>query len=336
MRIAFEKLCGAIASCLVAYGFSHVRAERCAHLIAENDLVGVSSHGLNRFPRFLEWIKRGWTDPQACAIHESSYGAIERWDGCLGPGPLNAEQCMSRAVVLSREHGVGIVALRNTSHWLRAGSYAWQAAEHGCPALCVANTEPNLPPWGSVEPKLGNNPLALSVPRRDGRHVLYDGALSQFSYGTLEKTARNHTLLPIPGGYDVNGRLTDDPAEILSSRRALPIGYWKGSGLSMLLDLLVTLLSAGRSARALGEREGEYGVSQLFIAFDSSLLDPVVAQEIEKTVDDLHSARPAGSLPVRYPGEDLYRRRQENLALGVPVDKGIWESILEASDHQTG
>jgi 3-dehydro-L-gulonate 2-dehydrogenase len=97
---------------------------------------------------------------------------MERWDGRRGPGNLNAHASMARAIALAREHGVGCVALANTNHWMRGGSYGWQAAEAGVIGICWTNTLANVPPWGASEPRIGNNPLVVAVPRADGHVVL--------------------------------------------------------------------------------------------------------------------------------------------------------------------
>jgi len=329
MRISFEELHLTLSKCLMLRDFSDPRARQCAYVFAENNLVGVESHGLNRFPRFLEWIDRGWVVPGAAPECITSHGSMEQWDGHLGPGPLNAQQCMARAMVLSETSGMGCVALRNTNHWMRAGTYAWQAASAGYLGICFTNTEPNLPPWGSAVPKLGNNPIALSVPRENGQHVLFDGALSQFSYGALERAARRRETLPVPGGFSTSGRLTSDPTEILQSQRALPIGNWKGAGLSLFLDLFATILSSGQSTYDLGQQTSEYGVSQVFLAFSHALIDADAQRAIERTLADLHSAHAtADGLPVTYPGERLSQRRTENLKHGVPIDPMIWRQVL--------
>jgi len=326
-RVPYGDLRAVLERCLRLCGFDRERAERCARIFAENSLVGVASHGLNRFPRFLEWIERGWIDPTQTPERVASLGCLERWDGRLGPGPLNAEDSMVRTMEIAEEHGVGVLALRNTNHWMRAGTYAWQAAEAGFVGICFTNTEPNLPPWGSAQPKLGNNPLAVAIPRSNGRHVLFDGAMSQFSYGALETAVRRGETLPVPGGFGRTGELTDDPEEILESKRALPIGFWKGAGLSLVLDLLATTLGAGRSTRDLGTQAAEYGVSQLFVAFSRFLMDAPVLEQIERTLMDLHTARAEGSSSVRYPGEHHLTIRAENLRDGVPVDEVIWREV---------
>jgi len=326
-RVPFNELRQVLEQCLRPRGFESRRAKRCARIFAENDLVGVASHGLNRFPRFVEWIERGWIDPAQTPELAASFGSLERWDGRLGPGPLNARDCMSRAMEIAEEHGVGIVALRNTNHWMRAGTYAWQAADAGFAGICFTNTEPNLPPWGSSQPKLGNNPVAVSIPRSNGRHVLSDGAMSQFSYGALETAARRKERLPVQGGFAKTGELTNDPEEILQSKRALPIGFWKGAGLSLVIDLLAATLSAGQATCDLGTQEEEYGVSQVFVALARSLMDASALERVERTLLDLHTASTVSEVPVRYPGERLLQIREQNLRDGIPVDKAVWEDV---------
>jgi 3-dehydro-L-gulonate 2-dehydrogenase len=88
-----------------------------------------------------------------------------------------------------------------------------------------------MPPWGSAEAKIGNNPLCIAIPRGDSQEpLLLDMAMSQYSNGKLQVLSRAGRELPLAGGFDADGALTTDPAAILASRRALPVGYWKGSG----------------------------------------------------------------------------------------------------------
>src|ERR1044072_2968483 len=172
MRVSFEELQQTLRRALLRVGFEQWRAELCARLFAETDRDGVYTHGLRRFPRFLEMIEKGIVDVNARPARVEAHAALERWDGLSGAGNLNAYESMERAVELSRQHGLGCVALRNTNHWMRGGSYGWQAAEAGALAFCWTNTLPNLPPWGSARPLLGNNPLVIAVPRPAGHAAL--------------------------------------------------------------------------------------------------------------------------------------------------------------------
>ncbi len=334
LRILYAELESALEAALVKYGFGAVRAHDCARLFAETTRDGVYTHGLARFPRFIATIKNGVVIPSAEPSLTSSFGAIERWNGNLGAGNLNAWSCMGRAMYLARKHGIGAVFLANTNHWMRGGTYGWQAADEGFFAICFTNTLPNVPAWGSGTPTLGNNPLVLAVPRPDGANVVVDMAMSQYSYGTLSAYDKRGQQLPYVGGFDAEGELTTDPAAIAASERALPIGLWKGSGLSLTVDLFAAMLSGGLSTHQIPRDPlKESGISQVFLAIDPTNLASD-AGALHATADavlaNLHAAAPLDpENPVRYPGERTLAIRQENLRLGVPVDEDLWRQLLE-------
>ncbi|MCA1622154.1 MAG: 3-dehydro-L-gulonate 2-dehydrogenase [Acidobacteria bacterium] len=330
MRVSYEELHETLRRTLLKVGFEQGRADLCARLFADTDRDGVYTHGLTRFPRFIEMIGRGVVDVSARPLRVEAHGALERWDGRSGAGNLNAHESMERAVGLSRQFGVGCVALRNTNHWMRGGSYGWQAAEAGVLAVCWTNTMPNLPPWGSSRPLLGNNPLVIAVPRPAG-HVVLDMAMSQFSYGSLAAYRERGELLPVDGGFDSEGRLTRDPRAVEESARPLPAGYWKGSGLALLLDMAAALLSAGLATHQIpADPLAETRVSQVFLAFDlTSLGGPENAARIaDDIITNLHTA---GGEGVCYPGERTLRVRLENLQDGIPVDASVWEQVQKLS-----
>src|SRR5438270_12982632 len=106
IRVPYNDLVKVLADILVRLGFEHDRASRAAGLFANASRDGVYSHGVNRFPRFVRALRNGIVDPQATPVLISQFGALEQWDGCLGPGMLNAYQCMERAIALSRAHGI--------------------------------------------------------------------------------------------------------------------------------------------------------------------------------------------------------------------------------------
>lgn len=330
VRVPYAELLQTLSNILLRFDFTSERAQLAARLFTDASRDGVSSHGINRFPRFIRALRSGLVDPKATPKCISRFGSLERWDGQLGPGMLNAHYCMQRAIELSREHGIGCAALANTNHWMRGGNYGWQAADAGVIGICWSNTMPNLPPWGSTDPRLGNNPLIIAVPRKEG-HVVLDMAMSQFSYGAIESYRRKGIMLPVPGGFTVEGELTSDPAAIEKSSRPLPIGYWKGSGLALVLDLLASILSGGRGTHEIPrDAEKETRISQVFIAIDPSTLEGSrVAEEVlNKTIADLHEAKTASGEPVRYPGEQVLKIRRNNLEDGVPVSAAIWQEVV--------
>jgi 3-dehydro-L-gulonate 2-dehydrogenase len=263
---------------------------------------------------------------KAVPTRTQQLGAIERWNGQLGPGNLNAWASMARAIELSTEHGIGCVALANTNHWMRGGTYGLQAADAGVIGLCWTNTLANLPPWGASTPAVGNNPLIIAVPRPGG-HVILDMAMSQFSYGALTSYQLKGQLLPVDGGFDAAGNLTRDPAAIEASQRPLPIGYWKGSGLAMMLDMLAALLSGGLATHQFPlDPLRECGLSQVFLALNLARLQP--AEESARTADAIvGSVLASNPGAVRYPGEQVLKIRAENLAAGLPIREELWAEL---------
>ncbi|MCD7908642.1 MAG: 3-dehydro-L-gulonate 2-dehydrogenase [Clostridium sp.] len=331
MRITYEELLTKFQKILESRGFSEKHAKDGATVFALNSLDGVYSHGVNRFPRVVEYLDKGEIDCHSIAECEQSMGAIERWNGHRGFGPLNARLAMDRACLLAKEHGVGVVALGNNNHWMRGGTYGWQAADAGCIGICWSNTMPNMPAWGGKDRKIGNNPLIMAIPRSSGRHAVIDCAVSQFSYGKIEEARLKGRQLPVPGGYDSEGNLTTDPAKIEETWRVLPMGYWKGSGISIALDLIATVLTNANSVAKIGTFDDEIGLSQVMIAIDPGKFNSVELTDsiVDGILADIKASQPAkGGGEVFYPGEIELNTREENLKDGIPVIDEVWQTIL--------
>jgi 3-dehydro-L-gulonate 2-dehydrogenase len=329
-RIQFDEMKAEFKRILIKKGCDEASADLSAQLMTETSCDGVYSHGVNRFPRVVEYIDKGYIDLKALPTKVDGIGAFERWDGNLGLGNVNAKRSMDRAVELAKEFGIGCVALANTNHWLRGGSYGWQAAEAGCIGICWTNTQPNMPAWGARDRRIGNNPFVMAVPRKEG-HVVVDIAMAQFSSGQMESTAMRGDMLPVPGGYDEQGNLSCDPKEIAKTWRVLPIGYWKGSSLAIVMDLIATVLSGGRSTLGVGKLgSDEYGLSQVFIAMDATRIagDDFLASAVNEVLENVQgSLRVDADTPVLYPGERSTGNRAANLANGIPVDDAVWARI---------
>ena len=313
------------------YGFADGKAQLLAKTHTESTLDGVNSHGINRVPLFIEYVEKGLIKVDAEAQKAEALGSIERWDGHFGPGIINAIKCTDRAIALAREHGMGLVALRNTNHWMRGGTYGWRAAEEGCISILFTNTQPNMPPWGGKQSRLGNNPFIVGIPRAAG-HVVLDMAISQFAFGTINNYKLKGEKLPFPGGWDDNDKLSKDPGKILGNERGLPIGYWKGSALSMVLDMFATLLSAGNSTYKIGQKGYETGVSQVFLCIDPKQFNDQAIQQklLEEIIAYTHDVEPMQKGGrTYYPGEQTLRTRKRNSKDGIPVSREVWEKVLK-------
>ena len=329
IKVTYDEMKSEFRRILIKAKLTPEKAQKCAEIFATNSLEGIYSHGVYRFPRFIEYIQKNYIDVHAEPEEIHSIGAMEQWDGNLGPGPLNAEVCTDRAMELASEHGIGCVAIRNTNHWMRGGYYGWEAAKKGFIFIGWTNTIANMPAWGAKDVHLGNNPLVFAVPYNNEAIVL-DFAMTQFSYGKMEELVVKEKDLPFAGGYNKHGNLTNNPKEILETNRALPIGYWKGAGLSLLLDILASILSAGLATHQISKLKSEHSVSQVFIAIDIKKLQnfPAIDNSVSEIIRDLKkSISEDETQKTRHPGERVVQTKKENLEDGIPVDKNVWEEI---------
>lgn len=325
--LEMESLFNAI---LLKQGFNNKKAQTCARVFKENSIDGIYTHGVNRFSRFVEYIKKGYVDKDGEAVLQQKFGGIEQWNGNNAPGILNALQATTAASKLANEFGIGCVALANTNHWMRGGTYGWLAAKAGYVLIAWTNTTALMPVWGATNARLGNNPLVVALPYKDEAIVL-DMAMSQYSFGAMELAAMKGEPLPVFGGFNAAGELTTDPASIIESRRPLPIGYWKGAGLSLLLDILATVLSGGLATHQISAQPAEHSLSQVFIAIDISKLGnrSAIAQAVENIISDYKQSLPQNGSTITWPGQRVLATREKNLAGGIPVLKSTWEEILQ-------
>ncbi len=331
LRIPYETLKETIKKALKNAGLTEEQAEVCATIHSQSSADGVESHGLNRVPRFVEYIQKGWINLEGKPQLVGAKGAVENYDGQMGIGILNGLFCADRAMELAKEHGIGCVALKNTTHWMRGGTYAWRMAEAGFAGICWINTESCMPLWGSDTQGVGNNPLCVAIPRENGPIVL-DMAMSQYAYGKLGVYRLAGKQLPYPGGFDNEGNLTTDPGTIEQNHRILPAGYWKGSGLAIALDMAAALMANGHCGSDMDRiAMGSCGsCCQIFIAYDPYLFG--TKEEIQgmlnrrvEAADATHPVKEGGK--VTCPGERTVQTRAKSMKEGVVVDETVWAQV---------
>jgi 3-dehydro-L-gulonate 2-dehydrogenase len=159
-------------------------------------------------------------------------------------------------------------------------------------------------------------------------------ALSHFAFGKIHNYQLRGEQLPFPGGWDDKDELSADPEKILSKERGLPIGYWKGSALSMVLDMLATLLSAGNSTFRIGQHEYETGISQVFLCIYPEMFGDRDLQQrlLNEIIDYTHDVEPMSPGDRTYfPGEKSAMTREKNLKEGIEVSDSIWKTVLDLS-----
>ncbi|HSY20049.1 MAG TPA: Ldh family oxidoreductase [Candidatus Acidoferrales bacterium] len=327
IKIPHAQLVALIAKALTDAG---VPAPVCAveaEVMAEADLCGVPSHGVRMLPALIEGIRDGrvTANPQLKIIRERLATCV--LDGDNGPGRFVSVQAMQHAIERAQRAGIGACLATRVSHWGRAHAYACRAAQAGMVGICTTNAIPNMLAWGSTKPLLGNNPLAIAVPRGRGQEpIVLDMAMSQAAVGKIRTYLREGKSVPDGWGLDSAGRPTNDPAAILGGGKVLPFGDHKGAGLAFFMELLTGALSGGLFSYEIAQADAtglDSGSSKLFLALNVEAF--VDAERFGERVQDLvawlREVEPG--LNITLPGERGWQAREQHLAEGISLHAEI-------------
>lgn len=307
---------------LTAAGAPADLAETVSASLVEADLAGHGSHGVRRIPPYVERIESGALKPDARPEVVERRGATAVVSGRRGFGQVAARLATEVAAGLAREHGAGVVAIRECNHIGRLGEYAERLAGQGLIAQVVGNADPTVAPYGGHRRMLGTNPMAWAAPRADGAAVVMDWATAAIAEGKLNLLRGAGERAPHGVLVDPEGRPSTDPEDFYRGGALLPFGGHKGYGLSVLIELVGGLLT-GTGTAASAEYDGTFGT--VISAIDITAFVPMesyVAQ-VESFCSALHASGPG----VVVPGEPEAKARAERLKDGVPVAAPVWAEL---------
>lgn len=102
MKVSYQELKAEFKRVLLARNVREEIAEECATMFADTTQAGVYSHGVNRFPRFIQQLEKGDVIPDAVPTKVLSLGAIEQWDAHQAIGNLTAKKQRNRSRFIKR------------------------------------------------------------------------------------------------------------------------------------------------------------------------------------------------------------------------------------------
>ena len=261
------------AGLLEAARFPPPKARLTAESLVAANLRGVDSHGVQLLPYYVEQVERGDMHPAAEGRVALESGACMVYDGGNGAGQAIADVCCGHAVRLAHKHGIAIVVARESNHFGAAAFWAQKISADGMIGLVMCNASPIVAPWQAKQPRLGTNPICMSVP---GPWLL-DMATTTVANNRIFKALTNGEET-IPAGWAVDSEgvpTTDTDAAIRGM--PMPLGGYKGSGLAMLVEILCGALSGGAMSVDVGgiRIQGKpTRISQTFLAIDAGRFMP--------------------------------------------------------------
>lgn len=317
-----------------AYGATPENAAIISDCLITADLRGVPSHGIVRVKTYLERAqKENWNpDPK---FSFSGRGAVCLMDGDDGFGSLVGTAAIEKAMELAAEHGVGICSVKRSSHFGMASYYPLKAAQRDMIGFCCTNSVSNVAPFGAKQGMLGTAPFAFCAPVKDSAPFCLDISCSVSARGRVTNYKREGKSIPLGWAIDKDGNPTTDPAMALQGAM-LPLGGHKGSGMSMVVDMLCGVLNSGSTAKHIREDPNKGpGIGHFFLAIDIDAFEPLeeFKQRALNFVTDVKNAdRAPGVNEIFVPGEQAAKRVEYNLAHGIIVGAGGLKELCEVSE----
>lgn len=324
---------------LIHHGLSEDDARTVAACLVRADLRGVDTHGLQYLPHYLDRVRRGLINPRPALKVEKVAPTIGALDGQDGFGFVVAKHAMAAAIDIAREFGIGIVTARRSTHFGMAANYTLQAMDAGLIGIVFTNASPAMPPWGGREPVIGTSPIAVCAPADKETPFDLDMSPAAAARGKVRRAARRGETIPLGFALDAQGRPTTDPNAALAGGVMQPIGGPKGSGLSMLMDVLCGVITGAACAGEVGNQFKDYDRPQnvghflmamkpdLFVSRDEYL------RRMDKLAQRVHGCALAeGFDEVLMPGERERRFEAKYRRIGVPYNaKELAELQKEAA-----
>ena len=335
-------------------GVPEADARLCSDVLLESDRRGIESHGCNRFkPIYIDRIKAGILNPvtKIDIIKETPTTAVI--DANDGMGMVASKKAMDMCIEKAHKYGMGMVAVRNSSHYGIAGYWTGLAAKENMIGISGTNARPSVAPTFGVENMLGTNPLTFSMPTDEPFPFTLDCATSVIQNGKIEYYARiNHDT---PKGLVISreGEELTDSAEILKKIRSqqaalAPLGGfgettggYKGYGYSTVVEILSAALQSGLFLKALEGKDEDgkirpYHLGHFFIAIDTEAF--MGAEAFKKTCGDIlrdlrGSEKAPGQERIYTAGEKEYDVWMYRKDKGVPVTEAVQKEFIGLRDE---
>lgn len=318
-------------------------AEIIADALITSELRNLQGQGqgVRRVKAYVERVKSKYMDIDAPFEIVKESPALALIDAHNAAGTVVAVKAMRLAVQKAKACGVGMVVVRHSTHFGSASYSASEALKEGCIGISMTNAGPEMAPWGGIDAIIGTNPWAVAIPAGDDPDtmpIILDMALTMAGKGMMGWLLRDGKKMPTTWAITKDGRFTDEPGEAMDGT-LLPMGEYKGAGLSVITDILTGVLSgSGAFGTIPYSNQARQNVAHQFIAYD---IDWFMSRsefyaDLAKFVAMIRGSRTRPDVDeILLPGELEWRRMQEKKVTGVPVDPIIYAE-LKASAAEMG
>jgi LDH2 family malate/lactate/ureidoglycolate dehydrogenase len=310
-----------------------------ARILVAADLRGVSSHGVIRLNTYYgSRLQMGLIDPLTPLIPVYETAATATLDAGNGLGMVAASRAMNRCIQMAKQANVAVVSVRNSNHFGIAGYYAMLALKEDQIGISLTNAQPLVAPTYGRTAMLGTNPIAVAVPSAGSLPFVLDMATSIVPIGKITFHEKTGEAVPLGWGMDANGKLTENPSEILKGGALSPLGGsdilrgYKGYDLAVVVDILSGILSGSGFGVTTGSKDQPARIGHFFMAINIGAFRPLedFKRDMAALMVELRNAPKAeGQTRIYLAGEKEFEQEAENHANGVP----LLEEVVKGLDQ---
>jgi L-2-hydroxycarboxylate dehydrogenase (NAD+) len=332
---------------LLKMGVPEADAKIVAEVLIASDLYGVQSHGIAHLRMYSKRIQAGLLRPVTnwTLVHETPTTAV--MDGGNGMGMVVGYHAMRIAVEKARRHGLGAVAVRNSSHYGIAGYYSRMAVRAGMVGMSFTNAHPSIAPTFGVEPMLGTNPIAFSAPTDEDFTFTFDAATSIAPRGKLEIAERAGKPIPVGWVIKQDGTLASDSSHLIEDMEKgeaalLPLGGsgelmggHKGYGLATMVEILSSAFQDGAYLSELHDKDKDGNlhpsrIGHFFLAINIENFVPI--EHFRKTVGGIvrelrEYGRAIGNHKIYTAGEKAHDNAVLARRAGIKITPGVQKML---------
>jgi len=311
-------------------------AAAVAQSLVMTNLLGHDSHGVLRVKQYITMIRKGMIQPAARPQIRKRFGATAMLTLGYGFGQIGARYAAELAIEMAREHGIAAVSLGQSTHIGRLGEFSGMIAAQGLIGIGFASggfSHGFVAPYGGRERLFSTNPMSFAVPCGDEETLLLDFATSGVAHGKVLLAQSKGAPAPKGMMLDKTGRPTTEAADLDAGGVLLPMGLHKGSGLSMMMEIIPNLLAGDRP---MSSPEFHYGNPMLLMALLPAAFDQATdfAAHVAALKARLKAIKPAeGFDEVLAPGEPEARSYAERVKAGIPLPDRVWADLRELADE---
>jgi uncharacterized oxidoreductase len=328
-----SRLVDLVTAIMHAAGCNRDEAATIARRLVDSNLVGHDSHGVLRVGKYLEWMRAGWVKANQAPTVVFESDSIAIVDGNRGFGQVVGEFAGNLGTRKAAKTGIALIGVRNCGHLGRVGDWAELAATAGQVSLHFLNTSgaQRVAPFGGADRRLSTNPITIGLPVEGGEPIIVDMTTSMAAEGKLMVALNRGEQVPEGWIIDKHGRPTTKPRDFYDGGALLTIAGHKGSGLSIVTDLLAGAVSTGKSSDP-ADTVLRNNMLSIYIAPAVYDKEGLVPAEVARFVEWIKSSPPArADTPVLLPGEVERAMHRERSASGIPLDDKTWDDLIAAA-----